>query len=56
MEMALQYLQELNGNILDTAFLLGFSDQSSFSHAFKRWTGKPPGEFRQSSNPRKDNQ
>jgi len=47
MEMALQYLQELNGNILDTAFLLGFSDQSSFSHAFKRWTGKTPGDFRQ---------
>jgi AraC-like DNA-binding protein len=46
MEMALQYLQELDGNILDTAFLLGFSDQSSFNHAFKRWTGKTPREFR----------
>jgi AraC-like DNA-binding protein len=46
MEMALQYLQELDGNILDTAFLLGFSDQSSFNHAFKRWTGKTPGEYK----------
>ena len=46
-EMAFQYLQELDGNILDTAFLLGFSDQSSFNHAFKRWTGKTPGEYRQ---------
>ena len=46
-EMAHKYLLQLDGNILDTAFLLGFSDQSSFNHAFKRWTGKTPREYRQ---------
>jgi AraC-like DNA-binding protein len=45
-EMALGYLKEPGINIFDTAFLLGFSDQSSFNHAFKRWTGMTPGEFR----------
>ena len=28
------------------AFMLGFSDQSNFSRAFKRWTGKTPGQYR----------
>jgi len=28
--------------IRDVAFLLGFSEQSALSHAFKRWTGKSP--------------
>jgi AraC-like DNA-binding protein len=45
--MAIQYLKDSDMNILDTAFLLGFSDQSSFNHAFKRWTGKTPREFRE---------
>ena len=26
----------------DVAFLLGYSEQSALSHAFKRWTGKSP--------------
>ena len=25
---------------------LGYSDHTNFSHAFKRWTGQSPGEFR----------
>jgi AraC-like DNA-binding protein len=28
------------------ASLLGYSDLSNFSHAFKRWTGHSPGAFR----------
>jgi len=32
--------------IIEIAFLLGFSDQSNFSRAFKLWTGKTPKQFR----------
>lgn len=32
--------------ISEIAFLLGYSDQSAFNHAFKRWTGCSPQSFR----------
>lgn len=32
--------------LADVAFLTGFSDQSAFSRAFKRWTGSTPAAFR----------
>jgi len=28
------------------SYLVGFSDNSAFFKAFKRWTGKKPGEYR----------
>jgi AraC-like DNA-binding protein len=34
--------------LTDAAFRLGFSDLATFSRAFKRWTGKPPGQWRRS--------
>lgn len=43
---ALQYIKDKSMNLLDIAFLLGFSEQSSFNRAFKRWTEKAPGEYR----------
>ena len=33
-------------SLADIAFLIGFEEQSSFSRAFKRWTGVSPSEHR----------
>ncbi|MEZ5298438.1 MAG: helix-turn-helix domain-containing protein [Ilumatobacteraceae bacterium] len=33
-------------SLVDVAFLTGFSDQTAFTRAFKRWTGLTPSEFR----------
>jgi AraC-like DNA-binding protein len=45
-EIAREYLQKPDITICDVTFLLGFSEQSAFNHAFKRWTGYTPMEFR----------
>ncbi|MCP4448152.1 MAG: AraC family transcriptional regulator [Myxococcales bacterium] len=45
-EMAREYLREPGISLTEVAFLLGFADQSSFTRAFKRWTGKSPGDWR----------
>jgi AraC-like DNA-binding protein len=45
-KIALDNLKEPSVVISDLAFLLGYSDQSAFNHAFKRWTGKTPRQFR----------
>jgi len=47
-ELALRYLQEPGMAICEVAYLLGFSESSSFHRAFKRWTGKTPNELRSS--------
>jgi AraC-like DNA-binding protein len=46
-EMAIQYLKNPQMTLCDIAFMLGFSEQSAFNHAFKRWTGKTPKEYSQ---------
>jgi AraC-like DNA-binding protein len=33
-------------SLTEIAFCLGFGDLATFSRAFKRWTGKPPGQWR----------
>lgn len=45
-DLAQQYLREKGVSVCEVTFRLGFSDQSSFTRAFKRWTGVAPGEFR----------
>jgi len=41
-QMAERYLQEKKVTVNETAYLVGFSDPSAFSRAYKRWTGQRP--------------
>jgi AraC-like DNA-binding protein len=45
-QLAMRYLREREMAICEVAYLLGFSESSSFHRAFKRWTGLTPKEFR----------
>lgn len=45
-ELAQGYLADPHVSIAEVAFLLGFSEQSSFNRAFRRWTGETPGRWR----------
>jgi AraC-like DNA-binding protein len=45
-QLALGYIQDPSLSLLDIAYLLGFSEQSVFQRAFKRWTDLTPGEYR----------
>ncbi len=45
-ELACGYVQQVNRPLTEIAFLLGFSDSSNFTRAFKRWTGVSPSEYR----------
>ena len=38
-------IQQTEVSLKEIAYLLGFSEPSSFYRAFKRWYGKPPGKF-----------
>jgi len=46
-ELAQQYIQDRSKTLTEISFLLGFSEVSSFSRAYKGWTGQPPSEARQ---------
>lgn len=45
--LAEDYLREQKHSQAEIAYLLGFSDQSNFSRAFKHWTSLSPKQFRQ---------
>lgn len=45
--LALQHLGEADCSISEVAYLLGFADSSSFSRAFKRWSGQSPSQYRE---------
>jgi AraC-like DNA-binding protein len=47
--LATRYLEEDGMPISKIAWLLGFEEASSFSHACRRWTGKSPRELRRSN-------
>ena len=47
--LADRYLTEHNLSVSQIAWLLGYREVSSFNHAFKRWTGMTPQQFRSAS-------
>lgn len=49
LDLALRYLQDPRMTMVDIALSLGFSDQSNFVKAFKRWRGETPGQYRRRS-------
>lgn len=44
--LAVEYLRTTDIIIEEIANKLGYNDASAFCHAFKRWTGKPPRDYR----------
>lgn len=48
-QLARQYLADRGLTLGDIAHLLGYSEQSAFNRAFRRWTGQTPARVRQSS-------
>ncbi len=47
-ELAERYIEDASLTLSEITYLLGFSDASSFSRSFKRWTGVAPSLFRDS--------
>jgi AraC-like DNA-binding protein len=46
-ELAVGYLRQPGVSVTEITFLLGFTDVSNFTRAFKRWTGTSPTRFRE---------
>jgi AraC-like DNA-binding protein len=44
--LAKKYVKDQNLSLTEISFMLGFSEMSSFSRAFKRWTGSAPSHLR----------
>ena len=45
-DLAKNYLADPELSLSQIAYLLGYSEQSAFTSAFRRWTGQPPRRFR----------
>lgn len=45
-ELACSYVLQSRRSVTEITFLLGFSDTSNFTRAFKRWTGTSPTQYR----------
>ncbi|NBC05418.1 MAG: helix-turn-helix domain-containing protein [Bacteroidetes bacterium] len=48
-EISTELLKNTSETISEIAFQTGFSEQSAFNRAFKRWTGQSPMEYRKNS-------
>jgi AraC-like DNA-binding protein len=46
LQLAQKYLAQPQRSVVEVAYLLGFSEPSTFSRAFKRWTGQAPADYR----------
>ena len=49
-ELAVKYISDSAMPLAEISYMLGFSDSSSFSRAFKKWTGDPPAAYREKLN------
>jgi len=47
--LAESYLRQNRHTHAQVAFLVGFSDQSNFARAFRRWTGMSPGKYQKAA-------
>jgi AraC-like DNA-binding protein len=45
--LAQDYLRQRGLSLADIAFLLGYQEQSAFTHAFREWSGTNPGAWRE---------
>jgi AraC-like DNA-binding protein len=45
-QVAIKYVRDTSLSIEDVTYALGFNDASALRHAFRRWTGAAPYEFR----------
>ncbi|MFA5939527.1 MAG: AraC family transcriptional regulator ligand-binding domain-containing protein [Sinimarinibacterium sp.] len=50
-ELARSVLEQGEASLADVAAMLGYSEQSSFGRAFKRWTGLAPQQYRKGARP-----
>ncbi len=50
-QLAMKYIGEPNLSLSQIATMLHFSDGSAFYRAFRRWTGRVPGEYRREMRP-----
>jgi AraC-like DNA-binding protein len=48
--LALQYVREADFTMAQIAWLLGYERSESFTHAFRRWTGRSPTQVRSAAN------